>query len=446
MGINTLKNNAIVLLGQNSEVTGSEVKLSSDATTGAVGLYGPKELSTDDSDAPGSNAKVGIGASVGIQNIRGNSLVIAGKGVKLTGTESLEVSANNGLEVENKVQKAGKGDSVGISGMVALSYGDSNSIVAIDDEAVITAGFTTITSTNSTNIDNSARTESTGSEGAKAFGIGVGIINYDINSIAMVGDNGSGLNAPTVVDAKNPTDTEKAAQKIYEDTKLARDVAGSTLVGKLGASTASGTKGTITTGGLVAAAVTTGMIQNDAKANATAAPKEKDDEDSEKWTKWSKQGTEGANAARTDTENLEQDNVESQNESDAPSASAAGREAGNAASGEGGAAPSAGSEESGTAPNPGSEESAGASIGIEGSAALTFLGGRTDAVLDNVTIQSVAEGVPAAIVSLSATDFLGSITLGGTSVKNKLEEGDSATEVGIGGTFAMSSSSGMWIL
>ena len=440
VGINTLKNNAIVLLGQNSEVTGSEVKLSSDATTGAVGLYGPKELSTDDSDAPGSNAKVGIGASVGIQNIRGNSLVIAGKGVKLTGTESLEVSANNGLEVENKVQKAGKGDSVGISGMVALSYGDSNSIVSIDDEAAIAAGFTTITSTNSTNIDNSARTESKGNEGAKAFGIGVGIINYDINSIAMVGDNGSGLNAPTVVDAKNPTDTEKAAQKIYEDTKLARDVAGSTLVGKLGASTASGTKGTITTGGLVAAAVTTGMIQNDAKANATAAPKEKDDEDSEKWTKWSKQGTEGANAARTDTENLEQDNVESQNESDAPSASAAGREAGNADSGEGGAAPSAGSEESGTAPNPGSEESAGASIGIEGSAALTFLGGRTDAVLDNVTIQSVAEGVPAAIVSLSATDFLGSITLGGTSVKNKLEEGDSATEVGIGGTFAMSSS------
>jgi hypothetical protein len=42
---------------------------------------------------------VGIGASVGIQNIRGNSLVIAGKGVKLTGTESLEVSDNNGLEV-----------------------------------------------------------------------------------------------------------------------------------------------------------------------------------------------------------------------------------------------------------------------------------------------------------------------------------------------------------
>ena len=461
VGINTLKNNAIVLLGQKSEVTGTEVKLSSDSTTGAVGLYGSKELSTDDSDAPGSNATVGIGASVGIQNIRGNSLVMVGKGVNLTGEESLEVSANNGLEVENKVQKAGKGDSVGISGMVALSYGDSNSIVAIDDEAAIAAGFTTITSTNSTNIDNSARTESKGSEGAKAFGIGVGIINYDINSIAMVGDNGSGLNAPSAGDK----DAEKAAQKIYEDTKLARDVAGSTLVGKLGASTAADAeKGSITTGGLVAAAVTTGMIQNDAKANATAAPKEKDDDDdssgteendgenkpqdSEKWTQWSKQGAEGANEARTDTENLEQDNVESQNESDAPSASAAGREAGNAASGEGGesgegedgAVPSAGSEESGTAPDPGSEESAGASIGIEGSAALTFLGGRTDAVLDNVTIQSVAEGVPAAIVSLSATDFLGSITLGGTSVKNKLEEGDSATEVGIGGTFAMSSS------
>ncbi|MBO5590564.1 MAG: hypothetical protein J5923_04925 [Acidaminococcaceae bacterium] len=449
VGVNTLKNNAIVMLGQQSQVTGSEVKLASDAATSAEGTYGAKD----------SNTKVGIGATVGIQNIRGNSLVMVGKGVNLTGEESLEVSANNELDAKNTAQNSGKGDSVGISGMVALSYGDSNSIVAIDDEAAITAGFTTITSTNSTNIDNSARTESTGTEGAKAFGIGVGIINYDINSIAMVGDNGSGLTAPTVVDAKNPTDTEKAAQKIYEDAKLARDVAGSTLAGKLGDKTAVNekyvpvAKGTITTGGLVAAAVTTGMIMNDAKANANAAPKEKDDDDSsgaegddgenkpqdsEKWTKWSKQGTEGSGDAKKNAQNMENDNLQSQNESAAPSASQAGQEAGQAANPDQGSSSDDDSEDGEAAPTPGSP---GASIGVEGSVALTFLGGRTDAVLDNVTVKNGTEDDPAPVLaaSLSATDFLGSITLGGTGVKNKVDYGES-TKVGIGATFAMNSS------
>ena len=428
VGVNTLKNNAVVLLGQKSKVEGSAVTLSSDAATGAEGTYGANE----------SETKVGIGASVGIQNIRGNSLVMAGKGVQLTGTESLEASANNEMDLKNSVQNAGKGNSVGVSGMVALSFGDSNSIVSLDDEAAISAGFATLSSMNSTNVENSARTESNGNAGAKAFGIGVGIVNYDVNSIAMVADNGSGISAPS----DNTTDEEKAAQKIYGDAKLARDVAGSTLAGKLGSKTAAGTKGSITTGGLVGTAVTTGMIQNDAKANINAAPKENNSEEgnnnangnqnSDNWTQWTEQGREGANEAGTTTHNLEEDNVTSQNESGAPNASGAGREASQAAN------PDATSSN----PTEVTPTNAGASIGIAGSAALTFLGGRTDAVLDNVTVNSgtAEEPAPVAAVSLSATDFLGSITIGGTGVKNKLEEGGSGTKVGIGGTFAMNSS------
>ena len=427
VGVNTLKNNAIVLLGQNSQVTGSAVTLSSDAATGAEGTYGAEE----------SNTKVGIGASVGIQNIRGNSLVMAGKGVQLTGSESLTASASNEMEVKNTAQNAGKSGSVGVSGMVALSYGDSNSIVALDDETNIQTGLATVTSTNSTNIENSARTEANGNAGAKAFGLGAGIVNYDINSIAMVADNGSGISVPS----EGTTDEAKAAKKIYEDAKLARDVAGSTFAGKLGAATTAGTKGSITTGGLVGAAVTTGMIQNDAKANANVAPKEEgsgsegnaNENQADNWTQWTNQGREGANEARTNTNNLEQDTVTSQNESGAPNASGAAGEASRAAN------PDATSSSDPADITP---ANAGASIGIEGSAALTFLGGRTDAILDNVTVKSgtEAEPAPVAAVSLSATDFLGSITIGGTGVKNKLEEGSSSTTVGIGGTFAMNSS------
>ena len=437
VGVNTLKNNAIVLLGQHlgrqSQVEGSEVKLSSDATTNAEGTYGAKD----------ENTKVGLGGTVGIQNIRGNSLVMVGKGASITGTDSFEASAENSMDLKNTVQNAGKGTSIGISGMLALSYGESNSVVSIDDEANITTGFATITSTNSTNIENVARSESAGQDGAKAFGIGVGIVNYDVNSIAMVGDNGSGIIAPT----GSNTDTEKAAKKIYADAALARTIAGDTLAGKLGGKTTGDAKGNITTGGLVGMALTTGMIQNDAKAKVVTSSEddgdENDREDSEKWTKWSKKGEEGSTDAKQTTNDLEQDNVESQNGSAPPAGGSSQKNNATSAMGEASEAAnpdgSTNAEDEGAAPAAGSEASAGASIGIEGSVALTFLGGRTDAVLDNVIVKNeTVTPAPVLAVSMSATDFLGSITMGGTSVKHSVQESASAN-VGIGGTFAMNS-------
>ncbi|MBQ7516198.1 MAG: leukotoxin LktA family filamentous adhesin, partial [Schwartzia sp.] len=430
VGINTLKNNAIVLLGQQSKVEGTEVKLSSDATAKAEGTYGAED----------GNSKVGVGATAGIQNIRNNSLVMAGKDAELKGSGSLEVSANDSLDAKNQVKNAGKGDSVGISGMVALSYGDSNSIVSIDDEAKINAPSVSVESQNSTNVDNSARSNAESTPGSKSFGIGVGIVNYDVNSVAMIGDNGSGITAP----AGSSTDAEKAAQKIYQDAALARSVAGNNA-GKLGAKTTGDAKGSITTDDLELSATTTGMLKNDAKANAAAKDESSGDEKSEKWTEWSKQGKSGADEAKKNTEDLEQDKVTSQNKNDnesaAPSASGAMGEAAKAADPDG----TTNADDEGAAPPAGSSGSAGASIGIEGSVALTFLGGKTDAVLDNVTVKNVktenGETKPDGVssVDLSATDFLGSITLGGTSTKNTLTDG-AATQVGIGGTFAMNKS------
>ena len=425
VGINTLKNNAIVLLGQQSKVEGTAVTLSADAAANAQGTYGATE----------ENSKVGVGVTVGLQNISSNSLIMTGKGVELTGA-TVSTTANNSLDAKNEVKNAGKGDSIGVSGMVALSYGDSNSVVSLDDETKINApGAAIITAINATNVDNSARSETSGTAGSKAFGIGVGIVNYDVNSIAMAGDNGKGISAPS----GSTTDAEKAAQKIYQDAALARNIAGDTLAGKLGNSTTGNAKGSITTGSLTVTAVTTGMLQNDAKAKATTSTAENAaDEggnakkDSEKWTKWSKQGDEGAGEAKKNAQDIEKDNVNSKNESAAPTAAGAAKEASTAANPEetpqnGGAAPAA-------------NESAGASIGLEGSAALTFLGGRTDAVLNNVTVQN-SESAAVESVALSATDFLGSITLGGTNIKHSLKENNSNTQVAIGGTFAMNSAS-----
>ncbi len=424
VGINTLKNNAIVLLGQQSKVEGTAVTLSADAAANAQGTYGATE----------ENSKVGVGATVGLQNISSNSLIMTGKGVELTGA-TVSTTANNSLDAKNEVKNAGKGDSIGVSGMVALSYGDSNSVVSLDDETKVNApGAAIITAINATNVDNSARSETSGTAGSKAFGIGVGIVNYDVNSIAMAGDNGKGISAPS----GSTTDAEKAAQKIYQDAALARNIAGDTLAGKLGNSTTGNAKGSITTGSLTVTAVTTGMLQNDAKAKATISTAENAaDEggnakkDSEKWTKWSKQGDEGAGEAKKNAQDIEKDNVNSKNESAAPTAAGAAKEASTAANPE--ETPQTGGDA------PAANKSAGASIGLEGSAALTFLGGRTDAVLNNVTVQN-SESAAVESVALSATDFLGSITLGGTNIKHSLKEGSSDTKVAIGGTFVMNSS------
>jgi len=429
VGINTLQNNAIVLLGQQTKIDGSKVNLSANAATNAQGTYGATE----------DNGKVGIGATLGLQNISGNSLILAGKGVALNGTESVNATANTALDGKNEVKNAGKGDSIGVSGMVTLSYGESNSVISLDDESVIQSPSVRLTSINSTNVDNSARSQSEGSESSKALGIGVGIVNYDVNSIAMVSDNGSGINSPS----ENTTDVEKAANKIYDDAALARGIAGNTLSGKLGVATIGDAKGSITTEKISLSAITMGMIMNDAKAkavsSATADMSENVNQrkDSEKWVQWSEKGRKGAEEVKANTENLEQDKVASQNDGAAPNASQSAQEAGKAAN------PDAVPKNDGAAPPIGTSKSAGASIGAEGSVALTFLGGRTDAVLDNVTIKNVDNSAPADVksVSLSATDILGSVAFGGTDIKNTLRSDTSATKVGIGGTFAMNDSS-----
>lgn len=429
VGINTLENNAIVLLGQQTKIDGSKVKLSADATTNAKGTYGATE----------ANGKVGVGSTMGLQNISDNSLIMAGKGVTLNGTESVSANASTALDGKNEVKNAGKGDSIGVSGMVALSYGDSNSVISLDDETVIQSPIIRLTAMNSTNIDNSARSQSEGSESSKALGIGVGIVNYDVNSIAMVGDNGSGIGAPS----EGTADEEKATQKIIHDAALARNIAGNTLSEKLGAATTGDAKGSITTEKLSLSAITMGLLSNDAKgktvSSATADISENVNQrkDSEKWGQWSEKGRKGAEEAKANTENLEQDKVASQNDGAAPNASQSAQEAGKAAN------PDAVPKNDGAAPPIGTSKSAGASIGAEGSVALTFLGGRTDAVLDNVTIKNVDNSAPADVksVSLSATDILGSVTFGSTDIKNTLRSDSSATKTGIGGTFAMNDSS-----
>lgn len=440
VGINTQKNDAVVLLGQKSKIEGTEVSLSADAVTNVKGSYGAKE----------ENSKVGIGATVGLQNIRGNSLLMAGKGVEITGTKSVSMTADNSFDAKNEVKNAGKGDSLGIAGMVALSYGDSNSILSLDDEVKVKAPEgVSMTATNATSVDNSARSESEGKESSKAFGIGVGIINYDVNNIVLVSDNGKGILAPS----GSTTDAEKAAQKIYQDAALAQNIAGETFTAKLGQKTAANAeKGNIVTDSLTASAITTGSLQNDAKAKVVSKTAEDKSEnansrkDSEKWTQWSKKGKEGADEAKKNTEQLEQDKVEAQNESPAPPAAGAEKPKNNASQAAGEASKAANPDETpkdeGSAPAAGSSASAGASIGIEGSAALTFLGGRTDAILNHVTVKNeTAEHAIAVVdtVKLSAMDILNTMTTGGTDIKNSVKSGNSATKVGIGGTFAMNS-------
>ena len=142
------------------------------AATNAAGTYG----ATDE------NGNVAIGGTVGIEHVDSQGILAVGRKASIEAPVMTILTSNNAINVENKVKNAGKGEKVGISGMWALSYGDANSLLSWDDEASLQSGNLTALSSNSVSGDTSARTENSSQY---AFGLGVGISNFTVNTLAI---------------------------------------------------------------------------------------------------------------------------------------------------------------------------------------------------------------------------------------------------------------------
>ena len=177
-----LGNNARVLIGKNAKITAAN-KLAMKAASKQfdVSLAGKLGLNGGGENAVGGTFAVGLADA--------NSLVAVAQGAKLT-AGSIDIGTENKIDHIQLSLAAGKGASKGISGMVGYLEGASNSLVSVDDEAVINAGkgAVNLNAKNDTNVYSAAGAVALGE--TAGLGVAATITNFDRYTYAAIGDNG----------------------------------------------------------------------------------------------------------------------------------------------------------------------------------------------------------------------------------------------------------------
>ncbi|QTV77548.1 hypothetical protein KAH19_09580 [Phascolarctobacterium sp. Marseille-Q4147] len=177
-----ISNNARVLIGKNAKITAkNELAMQAASKQFDVSLAGKLGLNGGANNAAGGTFAVGLADA--------NSLVAVAQGAKLT-AGSIDIGTENKIDHIQLSLGAGKGATSGVSGMVGYLEGASNSLVSVDDEAVINAGTgaVNLNAKNDTNVYSAAGAVAMG----ETAGIGVAgtITNFDRYTYAAIGDNG----------------------------------------------------------------------------------------------------------------------------------------------------------------------------------------------------------------------------------------------------------------
>ena len=166
-----LGNNARVLIGKNAKITAAN-KLAMKAASKQfdVSLAGKLGLNGGGENAVGGTFAVGLADA--------NSLVAVAQGAKLT-AGSIDIGTENKIDHIQLSLAAGKGADKGVSGMVGYLEGASNSLVSVDDEAVINAGTgaVNLNAKNDTNVYSAAGAVAMG--GTAGIGVAATITNFD---------------------------------------------------------------------------------------------------------------------------------------------------------------------------------------------------------------------------------------------------------------------------
>lgn len=198
ININSIKNNAQVIVGKganieasvtdaNNKVTKGELDISAAAKQHDVALNGKTKYFIPTISNTGGGATA-IGGSVGVHDADVNSLVVVGEGASLVGRD-VKLAAENDLQHTAITFGGGKAANQGITGMFAYMEGQSNSIISVDDEASISAAKMALAANNNTTISNIIFDRT--SAGGTAMGASIGIVDYKVNNIAAVADNDS---------------------------------------------------------------------------------------------------------------------------------------------------------------------------------------------------------------------------------------------------------------
>jgi hypothetical protein len=177
-----ISNNARVLIGKNANINAdNELAMQAASKQFDVSLAGKLGLNGGGENAVGGTFAVGLADA--------NSLVAVAQGAKLT-AGSIDIGTENKIDHIQLSLAAGKGADKGVSGMVGYLEGASNSLVSVDDEAVINAGTgaVNLNAKNDTNVYSAAGAVAMGE--TAGIGVAATITNFDRYTYAAIGDNG----------------------------------------------------------------------------------------------------------------------------------------------------------------------------------------------------------------------------------------------------------------
>ena len=216
-----LENKGIVTIGEQSVLTaGKDINIRSEAQTESISATGNSGEYLAYSETNGT----GIGASLAWQDISADAMVLAGKNVTMqagpadgSAAGKIDISTNAGVEDISIIFSAGKADRSGLSGAFNIQDGGSNSLILVDDEATLSAtDAVSLITTNKMNVANVVGGLALGSAKSTAtVGAGLALNRLDVNSMAVIGDNGSGAST-TITDTESDANKDKSAEEKNE--------------------------------------------------------------------------------------------------------------------------------------------------------------------------------------------------------------------------------------
>ena len=207
-----ISNNARVLIGKNANIkAGNELAMQAASKQFDVSLAGKLGLNGGGKNAAGGTFAIGLADA--------NSLVAVAQGAKLT-AGSIDIGTENKIDHIQLSLGAGKGTTSGVSGMVGYLEGASNSLVSVDDEAVINAGTgaVNLNAKNDTNVYSAAGAVAMGE--TAGIGAAATITNFDRYTYAAIGDNG--YTAPPQATTEQGESGSDSGDKLGEDANADR--------------------------------------------------------------------------------------------------------------------------------------------------------------------------------------------------------------------------------
>ena len=207
-----ISNNARVLIGKNANIkAGNELAMKAASKQFDTSLAGKLGLNGGGESAVGGTFAVGLADA--------NSLVAVAQGAKLT-AGSIDIGTENKIDHIQLSLGAGKGTTSGVSGMVGYLEGASNSLVSVDDEAVINAGTgaVNLNAKNDTNVYSAAGAVAMGE--TAGIGVAATITNFDRYTYAAIGDNGYA--APPQATTEQGESGNDSGDKLGEDANADR--------------------------------------------------------------------------------------------------------------------------------------------------------------------------------------------------------------------------------